>query len=58
MQRPPFNLGYIWLSYINEDDHLSPVEEETEQLLVERKSEKESDNKLVKPKALPCHDYH
>lgn len=48
----------MWLRYINEDDHWSPLEEKTEQLLVERKREKENDDKLVQLQALPCHDYH
>lgn len=48
----------MWLSYIADDDSWSPVKEETEQLLVERKNEKESNNKLIKLQALICHDSH
>lgn len=59
-QQTPFNPGhnFIWLSYIIDDDSWSPVKEETEQLLVERKRKKESNNKLVKRQALICHDSH
>ena len=53
-----FNAGRTWLSYINEDDCWSPLEEETEDLPEARKRGKEGDNKLVKLQALPCHDYH
>lgn len=48
----------MWLSYIIDDDSWSFVKEEIEQLFVERKRKKESNNKFVKRQVLICYDFY
>lgn len=53
-----FNTGRTWLSYVNEDDRWSPLEEKEEDATSEGKRKIAKDEKLVQLQALPCHDYH
>ena len=53
-----FNTGRTWLSYVNEDDRWSPLEEKEADATNEGKRKIAKDNELVKLQALPCHDYH
>ena len=53
-----FNTGRTWLSYVDEDDRWSPLEEKEADATNEGKRKIAKDQKLVKLQALPCHDYH